>query len=78
MLTALFTKLHCLLRFQLAIGLDVLTVKELDNSTGLKNYFVLIYKNKQWICQLEPATAKMEFLEMLSQAKCSNNAGISQ
>ena len=59
-------------RFVLAIGLDVLIVKELDHFTGLKNYFVLIYKNKQWICHLEPATAKMEFLEMLSQAKCSN------
>jgi len=56
----------------LAIGLDVLTVKELDHSATLKNYFVLMYKDKQWICHLEPATAKMEFVEMLSQAKRNN------
>jgi len=56
----------------LAIGLDVLTVKELDHSTTLKNYFVLMYKDKQWICHLEPVTAKMEFVEMLSQAKRNN------
>ena len=34
---------------------------------GLKNYFVLVHKAKQWTCRLEPLTVKNEFLETLTQ-----------
>ena len=41
---------------------------------GLKNYFVLVHKRKQWICRLEPETVKHKFLETLAQTIAKQKA----